>query len=136
MNYTPVRVDKNTNNVWKWKRNEDGAVMSVPEPMWKPADKWEDHEISSLFDGTAVIVHSEPVIQEPEVIIEQPKKKGGRKKKVEESVVDQPVVQEDVIEQPKEPVYEIKQEEPKLVKKPVTLVKKQPKENYDVYDEI
>jgi hypothetical protein len=71
MNYTPVRVDKNTRNVWKWKRNEDGAVMSVPESMWKPVDNWEDHEISSLFDGTAVVVHSEPTIQEPDVIIEE-----------------------------------------------------------------
>jgi hypothetical protein len=71
MNYTPVRVDKNTRNVWKWKRNEDGAVMSVPESMWKPVDNWEDHEISSLFDGTAVVVHSKPAIQEPDVIIEE-----------------------------------------------------------------
>jgi hypothetical protein len=90
-------------------------------------------EADMIFNGPPV---EEAPVVEPEVIIEQPKKKGGRKKKVEESVVDQPVVQEDVIEQPKEPVYEIKQEEPKLVKKPVTLVKKQPKENYDVYDEI
>jgi hypothetical protein len=90
-------------------------------------------EADMIFNGPPV---EEAPVVEPEVIIEQPKKKVGRKKKVEESVVDQPVVQEDVIEQPKEPVYEIKQEEPKLVKKPVTLVKKQPKENYDVYDEI
>jgi hypothetical protein len=71
MNYTPVRVDKNTRNVWKWKRNEDGAVMSVPESMWKPVDNWEDYEISSLFEGTAIVAHSEPTIQEPETIIEE-----------------------------------------------------------------
>ncbi len=70
MNYTPVRVDKNTGNVWKWKRNEDGTTVSVPESMWKPVGNWEDHEISLLFDGTAVVVHSEPAIQEPEIIEE------------------------------------------------------------------
>jgi hypothetical protein len=91
MNYTPVRVDKNTGNVWKWKRNEDGTVISVSESMWKPADKWEDHEISLLFNGTAVVVHSEPVIQEPEVIIEE---EGIEVDDPVAEDADEPVVQE------------------------------------------
>ena len=90
-------------------------------------------EADMIFNGPPV--EERPVVEkEPKVVIEQPKKKGGRKKKVAEPVVEkEPEV---VIEQPKEPVYEIKQEEPKPVKKPVTLIKKQPKDNYDVYDEI
>jgi hypothetical protein len=42
MDYTPVRVDKNTGNVWKWQRNFDEAVAVVPEHLWKhkmPAQK-------------------------------------------------------------------------------------------------
>jgi hypothetical protein len=91
-------------------------------------------EADMIFNGPPAEKENLPV-EEP-VVIEEPKKKGGRKKKVVEPVVEQPVVQEEITEQPKEPVYEIKQEEPKPVKKPVTLVKKQPKDNYDVYDEI
>jgi hypothetical protein len=88
-------------------------------------------EADMIFKGPPV---EEVPIAEPEVIIEQPKKKGGKKKKVAEPIVEkEPEV---VDEQPKEPVYEIKQEEPKPVKKPVTLVNKQIKDNYDVYDEI
>lgn len=56
MNYTPVRVDKNTNNVWKWKRNSDDAIAVVPEQLWKPRDSWSEEEISALFDGTAIVV--------------------------------------------------------------------------------
>ena len=52
MSYSPARVDKNTNNVWKWKRNSDNVVVVVPSHMWKSADKWSEDEISSLFDGT------------------------------------------------------------------------------------
>lgn len=52
-------------------------------------------------------------------------------------VEEAPVVEPEVVtEQPKEPTYEVKQEEPKPVKKPITLIKKQPRDNYDVYDEI
>jgi hypothetical protein len=75
MNYTPVRVDKNTGNVWKWKRNEDGATISVPQTMWKSTSEWSESEVSSLFEGTVVaaaapepaleiISESEPVVEE------------------------------------------------------------------------
>jgi hypothetical protein len=88
-------------------------------------------EADMIFNGPPV---EEAPVVEPEVVTEQPKKKGGRKKKVEEPIVEkEPEV---VTEQPKEPTYEVKQEEPKPVKKPITLIKKQPRDNYDVYDEI
>jgi hypothetical protein len=86
-------------------------------------------EADMIFNGPPVKEEPAP---EPEPVVEQSKKKGGRKKKVEEPVVEP----EPVVEQPTEPVYEIKQEEPKPVRKPVTLIKKEPKDNYDVYDEI
>jgi hypothetical protein len=92
-------------------------------------------EADMIFNGPEPVVEKaeEPIV-EP-VVEEKPKKKGGRKKKVEEpepTPIEVPVVDE----QPKEPTYEIKKEEEKPVRKPVTLVKKQPKDNYDVYDEI
>ena len=81
MNYTPVRVDKNTGNVWKWKRNEDGTTISVPQTMWKSASDWSESEVSSLFEGTLIVAAapapepvSEPVLEivsEPEPVIEE-----------------------------------------------------------------
>jgi hypothetical protein len=89
-------------------------------------------ESDMIFNGPPV--EQAPIVESE--VTEQPKKKGGRKKKVVEPIAEQEPEPEVVIEQPKEPVYEIKQEEPKPVKKPVTLIKKQPRDNYDVYDEI
>ena len=60
MSYSPARVDKNTNNVWKWKRNSDNVVVVVPSHMWKSADKWSEEEISSLFDGTVAAPPTPP----------------------------------------------------------------------------
>jgi hypothetical protein len=63
MDYTPVRVDKNTGNVWKWQRNSDETVAVVPEHLWKHKDNWSEEEIFALFDGTSIEVQvkaSEP----------------------------------------------------------------------------
>lgn len=53
MNYIPVRVDKNTNNVWKWKRLSDNAIGVVPPHLFKPADQWAASELLSLFDSAS-----------------------------------------------------------------------------------
>ncbi len=67
MSYSPARVDKNTNNVWKWKRDSDGAIIVVPQYMWKSADKWSEEEISALFSGTVVVPAQAPApVQESE----------------------------------------------------------------------
>jgi hypothetical protein len=56
MDYTPVRVDKNTGNVWKWQRNSDDTVAVVPEHLWKHKDDWSEEEIFVLFEGTSIEV--------------------------------------------------------------------------------
>lgn len=89
-------------------------------------------EEDMIFDGPPSVEKPSDQIKEEPVIEEKPKKKSGKKKKVEEPIAEQIIENE----QPKEPLYEIKQEESKPVKKPVTLIKKQPRDNYDVYDEI
>ena len=75
-----------------------------------------------------VEVPKEEPTKEPVSEVLEPKKR-GRKKKVEEPVVE--VKPEPVVEKDPEPTYIIKQEE-KPVKKAVTLYKKD--DNYDVYD--
>jgi hypothetical protein len=66
MDYIPVRVDKNTGNVWKWQRNSDEAVAVVPEHLWKHKDNWSEEEIFALFDGTSIEVQVKT--PEPEYI--------------------------------------------------------------------
>jgi hypothetical protein len=65
MNYIPVRIDKNTNNVWKWKRLSDNAIGVVPAHLFKPADQWAASELLSLFDN-APAAHIAPApVQAP-----------------------------------------------------------------------
>ena len=79
-----------------------------------------------------VIIEEEKIeapIVEEKVLVEEPKKR-GRKKKPE--VKEEPIVEiQESIE--KEPVYVVKQEEPKQ-KLQVKL--KRPDDNYGVYDEF
>ena len=88
------------------------------------------------------IIHIKPKEVEPEEIEKivpelEVVKKRGRKKK-EEPKVEEITLEPEVIpsETPKEPVYKIKEEEPKKTEKKYVTLKNKRDDNYDVYDEI
>jgi hypothetical protein len=84
-----------------------------------------------------IVEEVEPEAVEKEVKTEVVAKKRGRKKK-EEPKVEEIIPEPEVIipEAPIEPVYKIKEEEPKKTEKKYVTLKNKKDDNYDVYDEI